>query len=234
MPSARKRARSGIVLDNDGTLDALRARAFDAWRRIRRLAAAKECGPGRGALVALVARAGDETLWCGGTLARYVDAGVPVHVACASHGFDPRMHRAAAALGVNAVHRFDAVDPAARIAALAPAVVILARREAADASGAEEMRRLSAQLSGAGTMVYRAAPEDRGDRVAARVDVRPWRDVKRAAWASYGPDDPTPPGERDRWLAAAREVYRASGATTPRTDLFGLDARPVDSPPGAG
>jgi dephospho-CoA kinase len=34
LPSAAKRARSHIVIDNTGTLDALRLRAADAWRRL--------------------------------------------------------------------------------------------------------------------------------------------------------------------------------------------------------
>jgi dephospho-CoA kinase len=34
MPSGRKRARSHIVIDNDGSLDDLRARAREAWQRL--------------------------------------------------------------------------------------------------------------------------------------------------------------------------------------------------------
>jgi dephospho-CoA kinase len=34
-PAAPKRARAAIVIDNDGTLEQLRARAAEAWQRIR-------------------------------------------------------------------------------------------------------------------------------------------------------------------------------------------------------
>jgi dephospho-CoA kinase len=34
-PVAPKRARAAIVIDNDGTLEQLHARAGDVWRRIR-------------------------------------------------------------------------------------------------------------------------------------------------------------------------------------------------------
>ncbi len=234
LPSQRKRERSEFVLDNDGSLDDLRAGARAAWRVIRQRAAVKDCGAVGGSLVAVVAHAGDETAACGGSLARYADAGVPVHVACPASRFDPRLHDAARVLGVAAVHALpDAGADASAIGALAPAVVIVVDRDGLDDDDAARgLHDLSARLARGGAVVYRAARDAPAAAVAARVDVRPWRDVTRAAWAAYGASAPSPErDERERWLARERETYRADVAfAAPHTDLFQGDARPVDSP----
>jgi dephospho-CoA kinase len=232
IPSHRKRARSAIVLDNDGSLDALQANAREAWRHIRRRAAVKDCGPVSGPLLAIVSHAGDETALCGGSLARYADAGVSVHVACAGPRLDPRLHDAARLLGVAAVHALPPDGPAVGpIPESAPAVVIVADRDAAndDAAGGE-LRNLSARLARDGATVYRVMPDARDETIPVRVDVRPWRDVVRAAWACYGAD-PSGGMESGRWLARERETFHVDGAVAaPATDLFQGAARPVDSP----
>jgi dephospho-CoA kinase len=134
LPSAGKRARSHAVIDNAGTREALAARALAVWRGLRTEAARRALGVATPrALLAVFAHPDDETFGPGATLARYADAGLDVHVVCATGGeaakhraghADPaalRRHRigelreAALALGVRSVellgYRDKTLDP---------------------------------------------------------------------------------------------------------------------------
>lgn len=84
-PSAPKRSRSRFVIDNVGSPDDLQAAAWEVWRQLRHDAAAAMV-PRGGRLLAMFAHPDDETFAIGGTLARYADAGVEVHLWCATAG----------------------------------------------------------------------------------------------------------------------------------------------------
>ena len=236
LPSAAKRARSTFVIDNTGTLEALRAEALAVWQAVRARAARSALGAARPrALLAVFAHPDDETFGPGPTLARYADAGLDVHVVCATGGeaarhraghADPdrlRRHReaelreACLVLGVRSLEllrqrdgslRPDDAWGAARVAAAI-------RRTRPDAivtfgpdgvSGHADHRAVHAWTRGAWVAEGRPCPlwlvaltEEAaaavpgrtfigrpGPEIAARLDGRPWLDVKEAAIACHG------------------------------------------------
>ncbi len=79
MPAERKRPRSHVVLDNDGTLADLETRARAAFEGLRRRAARQALGGAAGSLVIATADARDELAVVRAVMARYADAGVAVH-----------------------------------------------------------------------------------------------------------------------------------------------------------
>lgn len=83
LPSAEKRGKSHIVIDNVGTLAALERSAWKAWRDIRRTAA-RATDAGRGPLLIVVAHGDDVLATMHGTVARYADAGVELYVVSAT------------------------------------------------------------------------------------------------------------------------------------------------------
>ena len=86
-PSAEKRGRSAAVIDNDGSRDALERRALAVWQELRALAARRALGGATPrSLLAVFAHPDDETYGPGPTLARYADAGLEVHLICATGG----------------------------------------------------------------------------------------------------------------------------------------------------
>ncbi len=93
-PSGPKRARSHAVIDNDGPPEALPARALAVWRALRAEAARRALGGAAPrSLLAVFAHPDDETFGPGAALARYADAGLDVHLVCATGGEAAR-HRA--------------------------------------------------------------------------------------------------------------------------------------------
>jgi dephospho-CoA kinase len=250
LPAEGKRPRSDIVLDNGGSLDALRAAAWRAWEAIRARAAAAALA-GAGALVAVLAEAADAAPLAGGALARYADAGVPVHLICAA-GDEAPVRAAAAALGaleggaLGLAPPFGASDAAGAetvaraVRRVAPAVVLTYGRDGLDGDPDRVAVHRWAWQACRGNE-HRPAllcivplSRDPGD-AAVTLDVRPWRDRKRAALAACRARgaaarlaDPEP------WIARDREVYVAA-ESTPRacTDLFAAaPRRPVDSSRG--
>ncbi|HXE58223.1 MAG TPA: dephospho-CoA kinase [Gemmatimonadales bacterium] len=86
LPAEGKRARSHYVIDNAGDLAELERRTHAVWRELRARAAARAREPGLERLLAVFAHPDDESFGPGGTLARYADAGVDVHLLCATSG----------------------------------------------------------------------------------------------------------------------------------------------------
>ncbi|MDH3289710.1 MAG: dephospho-CoA kinase [Gemmatimonadota bacterium] len=83
LPSVEKRERSHIVIDNTGSLAALERSAWDAWRELRQ-AAARTTDGGRGPLLIAIAHGQDLIATMRGTVARYRDADVEIHVVSAT------------------------------------------------------------------------------------------------------------------------------------------------------
>ncbi len=82
LPSTAKRRQSDAVIDNVGTMEALEARARSVWLDLRRQAAARATVPGA-SLLTVLPHPEDAAVLFPGTLRRYADAGVHVHVVCA-------------------------------------------------------------------------------------------------------------------------------------------------------
>jgi dephospho-CoA kinase len=83
LASVDKRERSHIVIENTGSLGALQRSAWDAWREIRH-AAARATDGGRGPLLIVIAHGEDLIATMRGTVARYGDAEVGVHLVSAT------------------------------------------------------------------------------------------------------------------------------------------------------
>ncbi len=84
-PSSEKRGRSDHVIDNEVDLNTLREAAWEVWCRLRTQAARLSAGDA-GSLLVVLAHPDDGAFAMGGTLARCADAGVDVHLACATAG----------------------------------------------------------------------------------------------------------------------------------------------------
>ena len=144
MPAERKRPRSHIVIENDGTLPELEARARVAFEGLRRRAAAQALGLAGHSLVIATADARDELAVVRAVIARYADAGVAVQRAA---GKTPTFLKA-----------LETARPPPG-ATLATAAAAAAARTAWDKAGRP------------GVLVY-LGPDP--DPVAVRLDLRPW------------------------------------------------------------
>lgn len=105
LPTEPKRSQSDFVIDNAGSLEALQRTAWRAWRTLRARAAA-DLAAGGGPLFAIVAHPTDAAFAAGGALARYGDAGVEVHLLCATAAAGEarqELERAAQVLGLAAM-----------------------------------------------------------------------------------------------------------------------------------
>jgi len=275
LPSAAKRARSHAVIDNDGPLDALTRAALAVWQELRAEAARRALGAARPrSLLAVFAHPDDETFGPGPTLARYADAGLDVHLVCATGGEAAR-------------HRAGHADPAAlrrhRTAELREAALVLGARslellgfadgtlDPGDARGArrvaEALRRSRPDAivtfgpdgisghpdhravhawarrawEGAGRpcpLWYAALTEEtarrlegrrfigrRGPEIAARLDGRPWLDVKEAAIRCHASQRYPLPLDTPDWRErVGREVFGREdftpGSRPPASDFF--------------
>jgi dephospho-CoA kinase len=227
-PSAPKRARSHVVIDNDGSLADLERAAWDTWRALR-TRAARASADDAGALVTVVAHPADAAHVVGGTLARYADAGHDIHVVSATDPFPTTaVDVKHTALGRTVGH----VDPDDTSAIYAVATVLRERSpnivitldsesfgQHADhvavhgwTTRAIAHAGVSARLVGA----VRDRPDDVA-RGAIAVDVRPWRDITlQLAAAVSGPcdvallRDPSPDYVgRERFVAYDGRPHRA-------------------------
>jgi len=278
LPSGPKRLKSHFVVDNDGSRADLEARLLEAWQGIRALAARRALGAAQPAsLLAVFAHPDDETFGPGLTLARYAEAGLSVHVVCATGGEAARhrgghedadalrRHRegelleACLTLGVRTLELLrygdKTLDPddARAVAKIAESI----RRTRPDAlvtfgedgiSGHPDHRAVyhwtrraweaagrpcplwyvaiteetAARLEGR-SLIGRPGPE-----VAARLDGRPWLDVKEAAIRCHASQRYPVPLDAPEWRErVAREVFGREGfrpgSAAPVTDLFSLD-----------
>ena len=146
MPAERKRGMSHVVIENDGTLAELEAKARAVFEDLRRRAAVRALGGGAGhparSVLLVAANARDEPALLGAVAARYQDAGVKIERA---------VGKASAIL--RAVQR---AQPDAIVATAAAAPAARAAWE---------------QAGRAGLLVYRSKDPD---PVAVRLDLRPW------------------------------------------------------------
>lgn len=275
LPSAGKRARSHFVIDNDGPQGALAPKALAVWQDLRREAARRALGPATPrALLAVFAHPDDETFGPGPTLARYADAGLDVHLVCATGGeaarnraglADPdalRRHRegelreAALVLGARSLEllRFADRTLAPEDAAGAARVAAAVRRTRPDAvvtfgpdgiSGhpdhraVHEWTRRAWEAEGRPCPLWYAALAEEtvrllpgrhfvgrpGAELAARLDGRPWLDVKEAAIRCHASQRYPLPLDTPEWRErAGREVFGregfAPGSRAPARDLF--------------
>lgn len=217
LPAEEKRARSGIVLDNGGTLEELEAAARTAWHRIRQRAAAQLVGRG-GPLVAVAAEPREALRVFGGTLARYVDAGVETWLACAepdaaSRGLGPLALSGIVALesGTGAVGPESLAASVARVVQERAAAVTIVPGPGGDrARGLLEAVRRAWDAVDTPGMLFWSVPPDTEHPTHARLDVRPWRDVRSAALTALGDVDRNAPGEspeRELFAAAAPPAH---------------------------
>lgn len=216
LPAREKRARSGIVLDNAGTLEELEAATRNAWREIRKRAAA-ELVAHRGTLLAIATDQREAVRAFGGTLARYVDAGVETWLACvgpsaATGGIEPLGISGTVALGSS-----DLPGALARVIRERSPGVTLAPGPTGD-SQVElcEIARRAWDHADSPGMLFWTAHTQAGTATHACLDVRPWRDVRGAALIALG--------EADRTAASAapdRETFAAAvPAKRVLVDLF--------------
>lgn len=221
LPPEAKRERSHIVLDNRGSLDDLRTAAWEAWREIRKRAARKALGaPGK--LLAVTADPGDAACRLAGTLARYRDAGVELCLAAmASEKEAPAAASIAREIGIARQHSI--ADPRALSRLFAdyrPAVTVSHDpsssnpRRAAAGSAAREAWYAAGRP---GRLFYAVEPKE--ERVAAILDVRPWRDVQGRALEEARVSGCGEEGGMQR--SEGRECYLAEGEFyEPLNDLF--------------
>jgi len=275
LPSGAKRARSTFVIENTGTLADLRAEALAVWQALRTRAARHALGAAQPrALLAVFAHPDDETFGPGPTLARYADAGLDVHLVCATGGeaaqhraghADPgrlRRHRedelrkACLVLGVRSLellhHRDGTIRPDDPVGAAQVAAAI--RRTRPDAivtfgpdgvSGHSDHRaihywtRRAWEAEGRPCLLWQVAITEEtaaalsgrsfigrsGPEIAARLDGRPWLDVKEAAIACHGSQRYPLPLDTAEWRErVGREVFGcegfAPGSRSAVRDLF--------------
>jgi dephospho-CoA kinase len=269
-PSPTKRSRSQFVIDNVTSLDDVEQAAWTVWCALRRDAASK-AAPRGGRLLAMFAHPDDETFSIGGTLARYADAGVDVHLWCATAGEAGTLHgervskeelravrtkelsQVVEVLGIHELHlqefpdgRLDPSDPEGHAAAtdvlqrLRPDIVVTFGPDGvtghADHLAVHEWSARAWVAAGLpGQIYYVTYPEDVAaqlssrltgrptNQITARLDVRPWQDVKLAAIQGHASQRfpfpvEAPPGKQlleREWFAGG------SGGPVPLADLFG-------------
>ncbi len=222
LPSAEKRRRSHIVLDNGGSLDQLRAAAWEAWREIRKRAARKALGAA-GKLLIVTAHPCDAACQFGGTLARYCDAGIEVRLARVTA--DPRPTATITGLfrefGIEREEPISGPDSLLRLLAeFRPTVVLSFRPSSTDPghAAAGRMTREAWYASGQPARLFYAA-EQCSELAAARLDVRPWRDFKEKALEATRVPECT--GQRPAAQPESWECYLAEGeAYGQLKDLF--------------
>lgn len=239
LPSDVKRHRSDIVIDNVGTPGELGRLAWEAWLSIRATAARLSAGVGTtGPLLVILASPRDLVLTMGGTLARYSDADIAVHAVLVSEV----PGELAGLLRVQEVtqlaRREDEIDPADQgaieeiaisIRRFCPSVVVTYGPEGMFGRAVERAVHawVRVALGEAAPRVYYAAlpaaeaarigGRSRGievGRLAARLDVRPWRDVKARAWKLLGGSSAAGALTDREWFAAPTIPER------PLADLF--------------
>ncbi len=224
LPSDGKRARSHVILDNDASLDDLESHARAAWSDLRGRAARAETTPDA-VLLAVTAHPDDGRL-IAGTLARYVDAGVAVHLVSATG-------KPEAPAGVTAValERPGSIAPDDQRAITAlvgfmqrirPHAILTFGPDGGNGDPDHRAvhtwtRRAAAAARITPPIHYiTTAPSDPAAPIVAALDVRPWRrdPARTACGMAFDPTRPSPAGP-------GREWYAGTQAKAPRlTDLF--------------
>lgn len=185
LPSEQKRHRSDIVLDNRGSLDQLKAAAWEAWRKIRRRAAQKALG-GPGKLLLVTAHPCDIAAYFAGTLARYRDAGTEICLARLASNSQPAATTGGFGreMGLEQEELIPGPDALRRLFGdFRPAVVVSFSPSSTDpwrALAGRITREVWYSAGRLGRLFYTV--ERPGEQVVARLDVRPWRDLKEKAW----------------------------------------------------
>jgi hypothetical protein len=223
LPAEEKRAGSGIVLDNAGTLEELEAATRAAWRDIRKRAAAGLTTQ-HGSLLAIATDQREAVHAFGGTLARYADAGVETWLACVGAGATATEVEPLGLSGTLVLaSAAGAGDPESLVGALtrviherSPGVTIAPGPTGERGLGLCEMARRAWDQADAPGMLFCTARTQTGTATDARLDVRPWRDVRAAALTVLG--------EADRATASEAPEREAFAAATPAkrvlVDLF--------------
>ena len=264
LPSSEKRGRSDFVIDNETDVDALQQSARTVWRRLRTQAARASAGDGDSLLVVL-AHPDDEAFAVGGTLARWAEAGVDIHLACATAGEAGRgndgetaqlladlrtqeLHRSATILGIRHVHLLGFPDGGldssdsqgiASIRALMdhvqPGVCVTFGAEGV--TGHPDHVAVHHWVRGARlertALSYIAYPKDvasrlgvtgcRSTELSARVDIRPWADVKRQSIEAHRSQrSPFTLDDPETSVIFSREWFAGDAPVeTLKSDLFG-------------
>lgn len=185
LPSEEKRYRSHIVLDNQGSLDQLQTAAWEAWREIRRRAARKALG-GPGKLLLVTAHPCDIAAYFAGTLARYRDAGTEIGLARLTPNSQPAATTGGFGreIGLGREELISGPDALRRLFGdFRPAVVVSLSPSSMDPwrALAGRITRETWYSAGRPSRLFYAV-EGPGEQVVARLDVRPWRDLKEKAW----------------------------------------------------
>ncbi len=236
-PSATKREKSHIVVDNAGSLPALERSAHKAWREVR-YRAARASDAGRGPLVVVVAHGDDVLATMRGTMERYADAGVEMCVVSATStpslgipGEIVTLGRASGGLDPEDANAIDRVTRA--ITEIQPSTVVTfgpdgLNRDADHCAVHVWTRHALLRVPVPPQLVYVAAPPDPdpsgGESSVFGVDVRPWLPPDRSRHVTTV----TPCGLEPRSSGATtdmpgREWYRAAVAGEhPATGLFHL------------
>ncbi len=211
LPAPEKRARSDFIIDNDADLSTLKRQVHAVWRALRAAAARRALEAGVRTLLVVVAHPDDASFGPAGTIARYADAGVEVHLVCATTG-EAGLRRAAEILGLASVRLLgqpdnklhaDSATGIALVAHLiqqtgADAIIsfgpdgVTGHRDhlAVHAWSREGWRRTKSGLPLLYYGVLRGSREQQStpgiagvpaEALPVRLDVRPWLDVKVAA-----------------------------------------------------
>jgi len=215
LPSEEKRLRSHAVIDNVGTLDELATATRAVWNDIRRRAAADASIPGASVLL-VIAHPEDAAVLVPGTLHRCADAGVGVHVVCATAGAWPATLPAGSVtdLGVprGAVAEDDldgATRIAERLAAIHPQAVITFGPDGLNGHPDHVTvhrwtRSAMADRTDAPRLYYMRSSQppptaaDHPDPVTTALDVRPWLSTASAGATPCGLGA-VAPGELGPW-----------------------------------
>jgi dephospho-CoA kinase len=224
LPSDGKRARSHVILDNDGSLDDLEMQARTAWSDVRRRAARAATMPDA-VLLAVTAHPDDGQL-IAGTLARYVDAGAAVHQVSATG-----TPNAPAGVSTVALERPGSIVPDDQRAVTALVGLMQRIRPHAiltfgpDGGNGDPDHRAVHTWTRRATAAARitpdihyiaTAPSDPGTPLVAALDVRPWRrdPARTACGMGFDPARPSAVGPGREWYAGTR------AKVPPLTDLF--------------
>lgn len=223
-PSESKRARSDIVLDNAGDLAHLDHEARRAWQVIRARAAAHECEPGRTLLAVTAHR--DDVRVIEGTLARYADAGVTVHVVCATGRPDVPPGVTAAALERPGLLKIDdhraVTQLVGTLQAVRPHGIVTFGPDGGNgdpdhrAVHAWTRRAMETTRSSATLFTIQPTPDA---AATAAIDVRPWRRVERTVTdcgLAFDADAATTPFRGREWFGPRRPQTALSTELFPR------------------
>ena len=201
-------------------MEELQAATHTAWREIRKRAASALAGQ-RGTLLAVAADESDAVRAFGGTLARYADAGVEIWLACLGSGTATGGLGPFALAGTVALDAANPVGDLARIMSeRSPHVTVAPGRTHDEQEDLCKLARHAWDQAETPGRLFCTAHTHPGTATHARLDVRPWQDVRSAVLNTLNADDRTAASE-----APERETFAAAVPTKHViVDLF----QPVD------